>query len=73
MLFIFTVIAVSKADIFEPNQEGPAPPQAPLQQPELVPRALLVSRTPIGEYNNAGVRIPTPPDNVPDVITYLTS
>lgn len=68
MIFIFTLV---KADIYEPSQEVPAPQQAPLH-PGLIPRALLVSNQPSGVYSNAGLRVPTQPDNVPDVITYLT-
>lgn len=47
-------------------------PREPLH-PDLVPRALLVQMPVSGGYSSEGVRVPTPPDNVPDVVTYLTS
>lgn len=74
MLLVFTVFTLIKGDIFEPNQDGANQPQAQAHlQPGLVPRALLVSLPPSGGYNTAGVRVPTPPDNVPDVVSYLTN
>lgn len=66
------MVASVSADIFEPNQEQDAPPDVPLR-PEYIPRALLVSMQPNVGYSNVGVRVPTPPDNVPDVVTYLTN
>lgn len=66
------MVALVNAEIFEPNQEGPAPSETPARA-DFVPRALLVSRQPNVGYSNIGVRVPTPPDNVPDVVTYLTT
>lgn len=70
-LFVAIIITLVKADIFETSQDNLDSPHIPLR-PELIPRSLIVSQPPSGGYNGAAVRVPTPPDNVPDVISYLT-
>lgn len=72
IILIITIINLINSEILERNQEVPYPSQVRLR-PDLVPRSLLVSRPPSGVYSGVGVRVPTPPDNVPDVITYLTT